>query len=82
MPVPLGPRDPVERELELEVLAARQERVERRLLERGADRPPHRRPLRHDVVPADLLVPAVGGSSVVSMCTVVDLPAPLGPRKP
>ena len=27
-------------------------------------------------------VPAVGGSSVVSISTVVDLPAPLGPRKP
>ena len=26
--------------------------------------------------------PEVGGSSVVSMWTVVDLPAPLGPRKP
>ena len=26
--------------------------------------------------------PAVGGSSVTSMCTVVDLPAPFGPRKP
>ena len=53
-PVPLGPRDSVERELELEVLAAREERVERRLLERGADRPPHGRPLRHDVVATDL----------------------------
>ena len=27
-------------------------------------------------------LPSVGGSSVVSMCTVVDLPAPFGPRKP
>ena len=32
--------------------------------------------------PATRALPAVGGSSVVSMCTVVDLPAPLGPRKP
>ena len=32
--------------------------------------------------PATRAVPAVGGSSVVSMCTVVDLPAPFGPRKP
>ena len=32
--------------------------------------------------PATRAVPDVGGSSVVSMCTVVDLPAPLGPRKP
>ncbi len=26
--------------------------------------------------------PLVGGSSVVSISTVVDLPAPFGPRKP
>ena len=32
--------------------------------------------------PATRAVPAVGGSSVVSISTVVDLPAPLGPRKP
>src|SRR5918996_3180672 len=32
--------------------------------------------------PATRAEPEVGGSSVVSMCTVVDLPAPLGPRKP
>ena len=32
--------------------------------------------------PATRAVPEVGGSSVVSMCTVVDLPAPFGPRKP
>ena len=32
--------------------------------------------------PATRAVPAVGGSRVVSMWTVVDLPAPLGPRKP
>ena len=32
--------------------------------------------------PATLALPPVGGSSVVSIRTVVDLPAPLGPRKP
>ena len=32
--------------------------------------------------PPTVAVPAVGGSNVVSMWTVVDLPAPLGPRKP
>jgi hypothetical protein len=32
--------------------------------------------------PATLARPAVGGSSVVSIFTIVDLPAPLGPRKP
>jgi len=30
----------------------------------------------------DEAVPLVGGSRVVSISTVVDLPAPLGPRKP
>ena len=32
--------------------------------------------------PATRAVPELGGSSVVSMSTVVDLPAPLGPRNP
>ena len=32
--------------------------------------------------PPTVARPAVGGSRVVSMWTVVDLPAPLGPRKP
>ena len=32
--------------------------------------------------PATRALPEVGGSSVVSMWTVVDLPAPFGPRNP
>src|SRR5215210_3484352 len=32
--------------------------------------------------PATHALPSVGGRSVVSMWTVVDFPAPLGPRKP
>ena len=32
--------------------------------------------------PATLARPAVGGSSVVSISTVVDFPAPFGPKKP
>ena len=32
--------------------------------------------------PATRAMPSVGGSRVVSMCTVVDLPAPLGPEEP
>ena len=32
--------------------------------------------------PPTLAVPLVGGSSVVSISTVVDLPAPFGPRNP
>ena len=31
--------------------------------------------------PATRARPSVGGSSVVSMCTVVDLPAPFGPEE-
>ena len=76
-------RHAVERRLQTQVLAARQQRVERGLLERGADRRAHLRALLDDVEAGHASrVPSVGGSSVVSMCTVVDLPAPFGPRKP
>ena len=44
-------------------------------------RPPHLARLAHDVVPGHLAVPEVGAISVVSIRSVVDLPAPLGPRK-
>src|SRR5215203_7037963 len=52
MPTPLAllPREPVQCGLEAKVLAARQERIERRLLQRRPDRGPHLRPLAHDVV--------------------------------
>ena len=72
----------VQRGLEAQVLAAGEQRVERGLLERGADRLAHLRALADDVEAATRAVPEVGGSSVVSMRTVVDLPAPFGPRKP
>ncbi len=39
-------------------------------------------PSRTTSKPPTRAIPALGGSSVVSMCTVVDLPAPFGPRKP
>ena len=39
-------------------------------------------PSRTTSYPATVARPAVGGRRVVSMCTVVDLPAPFGPRKP
>ena len=35
-----------------------------------------------DVHPSDLALPDVIDSNVVSIRTVVDLPAPFGPRKP
>jgi hypothetical protein len=41
-----------------------------------------RGPSRRMSCPATRALPAVGGSSVVSISTVVDLPAPLGPRNP
>ena len=34
------------------------------------------------LLPPTVAVPAVGGRSVVSMWTVVDFPAPFGPRNP
>ena len=39
-------------------------------------------PSRTTSKPATVAVPDVGGRSVVSISTVVDLPAPFGPRKP
>ena len=45
----LGARDPLQRGLQAQVLAAGQERVERRLLQRRADVHPHLRPLLDDV---------------------------------
>ncbi len=76
-------REPLERRLQLQMLATREQRVEGGLLERGADRRAHLRALVDDVEARPRArCPPVGGSSVVSMCTVVDLPAPFGPRKP
>src|SRR5581483_840636 len=48
-----GARDRVERHLQAEVFAAGEERVERRLLERRADRRAHLRPLADDVESGD-----------------------------
>ena len=46
-------RDAVQRGLQVHQLAAGHERVERRLLERDADRAAHRRGVAHDVVAGD-----------------------------
>ena len=51
--LPLGPRDPLQRRLQAQVVASRQHRVERRLLERRADHRAHLRALLDDVVAAD-----------------------------
>ena len=51
--LPLVAADSVERRLQPQVLAARQERVERSLLERGADRGTHLWALLRDVEPGD-----------------------------
>ena len=47
--LPLRSADPVQRRLQAQVLATGQERVERRLLQRRADRRADLRPLPHDV---------------------------------
>ena len=75
-------RDALEGRLEVHVLPAVQVRVEGRLLKGNADRRADLGPLLDDVVSRDAGRPSVGGSKVVSMWTVVDLPAPFGPRKP
>ena len=74
--------DAVERGLEAEVLDAGQERVERSLLQRGPDRGADLGPCLATSNPATVARPPDGGRRVVSMWTVVDLPAPFGPRKP
>ena len=77
----LGAREPVERRLEVDQLAAGHQRVERRLLERDADRARTSPASATTSCPATRALPPVGRSSVVSIRTVVVLPAPLGPRK-
>ena len=47
---PLRLRHALQRRLQTHVIAAREQRVERRLLQRGADRRPHRGTLAQDVV--------------------------------
>ena len=49
----LGLGHALQRGLQPHVLTAGQQRVERRLLERGADRAAHLRAFAHDVVPGD-----------------------------
>ena len=49
----IGARDALQRGLQAQVLAAGQQRVERRLLQRGADVHPHLRPLLDDVEAGD-----------------------------
>jgi hypothetical protein len=56
--VRLRPRQPVQRRLELHQLASRHERVERRLLERHADRAAHAGGFRDDVVSGHARRPA------------------------
>ncbi len=73
--------DAVQRRLQPEVLAARQERVERRLLECRADRRANLRPVAHDVVAGHGRAAGRGGRRVVSMCTVVDLPGAVRPQE-
>ena len=68
--------------LQVDVLAAGEEVVQRGLLQRGADLAAHGRPLRGDVEARDGRAPAGRRQQRREHQTVVDLPAPLGPRKP
>ncbi len=70
----LGARHPVKRRLQADQLAPGHQRVERRLLERDADRPPDGARIVDHVVPGDRRLPPLGRSSVVSIRTVVVLP--------
>ena len=78
----IGLREALQRRLETQMLTAGEDRVQRGLLQRRADRSPYRAPLLDDVIAADARGAAGRRSSVVSISTVVDLPAPFGPRKP
>ena len=69
----------MERGLQVQMLPAGENGIERSLLKRRPDDSAHARPVADDVEPPTRALPAVGGSSVVSTSTVVDLPAPLGP---
>ena len=82
-PLALRARHAVELRAQLEVLAAGEDGVEGRLLEDDADR--SGAPCRARRVtewPSTSAVPDVGLTMVVSMPTVVVLPAPFGPSRP
>ena len=74
MPVQLG--------VEAQVLLGGEVHVERGVLEDEPDVAAHVEPLGTMSWPATTADPAVGSASVQSILMVVDLPAPLGPRKP
>ena len=80
---PRAAEQAVEPALQAQQLGAGLLGVERRLLQRDADAQAHlarARRRRRSRRPSPR--PPVGASSVHSMRTVVDLPAPFGPRKP
>ena len=75
-------RGPEQLRLQDEQLARRHQRVEPDVLQRDADRLAHLAALALDVVAGDRRVRRSGSGCVVRIFTSVDLPAPLGPRKP
>ena len=77
-----GPAQAVQAALQIEEFESGLLGVERRLLQGHADVEAHRSAWVVMSNPATVPVPVVGASSVVSIFTVVDLPAPFGPRKP
>ncbi len=79
----LRARQRLEARLQPQVLAAGEQRIERGLLQRSPDRLAHLRPLLDDVEAADARRPRTSAAAAsASISTVVDLPAPFGPRKP
>ena len=76
-------RHAVELGVQAQVLLGGEVAVERGVLEDEADVAAHVVAFAHDVVARPpCALPPVGRTSVQSMLIVVDLPAPLGPRKP
>lgn len=82
---PLGHRragDAIQLGVEAQVLLGRQVVVEGGVLEDPADAPADLGPAVTTSKPATRAVPPAGRTRVHSIEMVVDLPAPLGPRKP
>ena len=78
-----GARHPVELGVQAQVLLGGQVAVERRVLEHQTDVAPDLVAFAHDIVSGhERDCRPLGRTSVQSMLIVVDLPAPLGPRKP
>jgi hypothetical protein len=75
-------RDAFETGAIAQVFVNRKFRVKRRLLRQKADLAPGFERLRQQIDTVDADAAGLGASTPQSICMVVDLPAPFGPRKP